>query len=144
VKKYFGVLLVLFILIYVSCGSGKKYNDIREFVNELVATQDAFLSQVDKSTTADEVVTAIDLFGQKLVALSGKSMEIRKKYPDVDKWVNNPPAELKADLDKINDTESKFEKVFLNEKNRVLIRDKKVQTAFIELNKKMESVKFFQ
>ena len=55
--------------------------------------------------------------------------QIKKKYPDIDKWVDNPPAELKLDLAKLDDTEGKFEKVFLKEKTKILLKDKKVQAA---------------
>lgn len=56
----------------------------------------------------------------------------------------DPPVELKPGIDKLNDIEGEFRKVFLKEKVKILIRDKNVQTAFINLNKKMENVKFFQ
>ena len=71
-------------------------------------------------------------------------MELKTKYPEIEKWVNDPPAELKPDFNRLNDTGSKFEKVFVGEKIKILIKDKKVQDAFKELNKKMENVKFFQ
>jgi len=128
----------------VSCSGKKKYSDIREFINEVVATQEEFLALLEKSTKADDAVTAVDVFGNKLVKLSEKSLLIKKSYPDIDKWVENPPAELKEDLEKLENTGNKFEQVFLKENVKNIVKDKKVQAAFIELNKKMESVKFFQ
>jgi len=139
-----GFILILIMITAASCSSHKKYGDIREFINEVVLTQDEFLSTVDKSSSPDEVVMAVEVFGEKLIKLSEKSMEIKKNYPDIDKWVNDPPAELKLDLQKLENTGSKFEKVFLKEKIKIIIRDKKVQEAFVELNKKMDRVKFFQ
>jgi len=144
VKKITGFILILSVISAVSCSGHKKYSDIREFINEVVATEDEFLSMIDKSSNADDVVTAVDTFGSKLIKLSENSREIKKKYPEIDKWVDDPPAELKLDLAKLDDTEGKFEKVFLKEKTKILLKDKKVQSAFIDLNKKMEMVKFFQ
>jgi len=144
VRRITGFILILSMIAASSCSSRKKYSDIREFINEVAATQDEFLSQIDKAVNPDDLVSAIDKFGTKLVKLSEKSREIKKSYPEIDKWINNPPAELKNDLEKLYDTESKFEKVFLKEKIKLLIKDKKVQAAFIELGKKMEVVKFFQ
>jgi hypothetical protein len=144
VKRIFGIIFILSVITAVSCSSSKKYGDIREFINEVVTTEDQFLSQVDKSLNAEDVVSAVNTFGDKLIKLSENSRELRKKYPDIDKWVDNPPAELKADLAKLDDTEGKFEKVFLTEKTKIILKDKKVQAAFIDLNKKMEMVKFFQ
>ena len=143
-KKITGFILILSVISAVSCSSHKKYSDIRGFINEVVATEDEFLSMIDKSSNADDVVTAVDTFGSKLIKLSENSREIKKKYPEIDKWVDDPPAELKLDLAKLDDTEGKFEKVFLKEKTKILLKDKKVQSAFIDLNKKMEMVKFFQ
>lgn len=143
-KKITGFILILVMISAVSCSRYKKYGDIREFINEVAATEDEFLSQVDKAANADDVAAAVDNFGKKLVKLSESSREIKKKYPDIDKWVDNPPAELKLDLAKLDDTEGKFEKVFLKEKTKILLKDKKVQAAFIDLNKRMEMVKFFQ
>jgi short-subunit dehydrogenase involved in D-alanine esterification of teichoic acids len=143
--KRITVFILSFLIIgAVSCGSGKKYSDIREFINEVITTQDEFLSLVERSSNTDEMVSAVNSFGDKLLKLSEKSMEIKKRYPEIDKWVNDPPAELKADLEKLENTESRFEKVFLKDNVKLLVKEKKVQSAFVELNKKMELVKFFQ
>jgi len=144
VRRITGLMLALIMIAAISCKSGKKYSEIREFINEVVTTQDEFLSNIDKSVRADDVVSAVDAFGMKLMKLSEKSTEIRRKYPEVDKWINDPPDELKMDFNRLNDTESKFKKIFVGEKIKILIRDKKVQDAFKELNRRMESVKFFQ
>jgi len=143
-KRITGVILIMLMIAAVSCSSRNKYNDIREFISEVVATQDEFLLLLEKSTKAEDAVAAVEVFGNKLIKLSEKSMEIKKRYPDIDKWVDNPPADLKADLEKLDNTGSKFEQVFFKENVKNIVKDKKVQTAFIELNKKMESVKFFQ
>jgi len=143
-KRITGVIFLIIMIAAVSCSGKKKYSDIKDFINEVVATQEEFLSLLEKSTKAEDAVTAVDVFGNKLIKLSEKSIEIKKNYPDIDTWVENPPAELKADLQKLEDAGSKFEHIFLKENVKNIVKDKKVQTAFIELNKKMESVKFFQ
>jgi hypothetical protein len=135
-------ILAVLLTLAVSCGGG-RYKDVKEFITEVVAVQDEFLSLIEVSVTADEAVSAIETFGDRLVKLSEKSLEIKKKYPDIDQWADNPPADLKADLAKLDDPVNKFKQVFFKENVKIIIKDKKVQTAFIELNKKMESVKFF-
>lgn len=137
------LVLLLAVITAVSCSSRKKYGEVRGFVNEVIANQDEFLSRIDRSINADDVVQAVDVFGMKLTKLSEKSMDLKTRYPDIDKWVSDPPAELKPDFDRLNDTESKFEKVFVGEKIKILIRDKKVQDAFRDLDRKMDSIKFF-
>lgn len=127
----------------VSCGGG-KYKDIKGFINEVVAAQDEFLSKIESSVNAGDAVSAVQIFGDRLVKLSEKSKEIKKKYPEIDQWAENPPADLKEDLAKLDNTGNRFEQVFFKENVKRIIKDKQVQTAFVELNKKMESVKFFQ
>ncbi len=143
-KKITGFVVILSIIAAGSCSRHKKYGDIREFINEVVKTQDEFLTQIDNAANTDDVVSAVDLFGTKLIALSEKSKEIKKGYPEMEKLINEPPAELKYDLGKLNDSERKIEEVFVKEKIKTLIKEKKVQTSLIELNKKLEMVKFFQ
>jgi len=140
VKKITGFILILSVISAVSCSSHKKYSDIREFIKEVSATQEEFLSKIDKSSNADDVVLALDTFSDKLIKLSEKSMEIKKRYPE---WVNEPPAEIKTDLEKLDSPVSEFEKVFIKEKIKILIKDKKVQSAVREFNNKMDMVKFF-
>jgi len=140
VRGITGFIFVLIIIAAVSCSSRKKYGDIREFIKEVSATQEEFLSKIDKSSNADDVVLALDTFSDKLIKLSEKSMEIKKRYPE---WVNEPPAEIKTDLEKLDSPVSEFEKVFIKEKIKILIKDKKVQSAVREFNNKMDMVKFF-
>ena len=78
-RRLTGFILVLIIISAVSCKSGKKYSDIREFINEVVTTQDEFLSKIDKSINADDVVSAVDVFGVKL------DKAFREKYGIKDK-----------------------------------------------------------
>ena len=125
-----------------SCGKN-KYNDIRQFIDEVVATQNEFLSSMERSSNADDAVAAINIFGDKLIVLSGKSVEIKKKHPEIDTWGNNPPDELKKDLAKLDEPESEFEKVFFSKKLKYIFEDDKVKKAFLNLREKMGNVKFF-
>lgn len=142
-RKLAGIVTIFFFTAAVSCGQ-KKYSDIRQFIDEVAATQNEFLSSIEKSLNADDAVSAINLFGDKLVKLSQKSMEIKKRYPEIDTWAGNPPPELKGDLAKLDDPESKFEKVFFNVKLKPVLEDVKVRNAFVLLREKMGNVKFFQ
>jgi len=136
-------ILIILISAAVSCGGHKGYSDVKLFINEVAAAQDEFLSLAEKSANAEDMIYAVNGFGDKLVHLSEKSVEIKKKYPDVEKWVIDSPAELKSEMEKLHETESRFEKVFFNENLKNIIKDQKVQIAIIELSKKMGSVKFF-
>lgn len=141
-RKLAGIIVIIFFTASVSCGR-KNYSEIKMFINEVVAAQNEFLMSIQRSSNADDAVAAVNLFGDKLVKLSQKSMDIKKRYPEIDTWADNPPRELKSDLEKLDDPESEFEKVILSEKLKPVLRDKKVRNAFISLQEKMSDVKFF-
>ena len=143
-RRFIKLIYVLFFITALSCGGHKKYSDVRKFIDEVAKTQNEFLSLMEKSSNADEAVSAVNTFGDKLVKLSEKSMQIKKNHPDIETWVNNPPHELKEELEKLDDPESQLQKVFLIDKVQVIIKEKKVQEAFTNLIVKMENVKFFQ
>lgn len=136
------ILAAIFFTVTVSCGR-KNYGEVKLLINEVVAAQNEFLTSIERSSNADDAVTAINLFGDKLVMLSKKSTEIKKRYPEIDTWADNPPRELKSDLEKLEDPESEFEKVIFSEKLKPVLKDEKVRNAFVMLREKMSDVKFF-
>lgn len=127
----------------VSCGRD-KYSDLKEFIKQVASTRDMFLSKIDSSSTPDEIVKAVADYSAELVMQIEKSREIAKKHPEILTWGDNPPAELKSDLEKLSDTENKFDAILQKDRVRALVKDRKVQDAFIELNRKLSGAKFFQ
>lgn len=134
--------LIIIFAAAVSCGKN-KYNDIRQFIDEVVVTQNEFLSSMEKASNADDAVSAINIFGDKLVMLSQKSVEIKKRHPEIDAWEGNPPDELKKDLARLDEPEPEFEKVFFSKKLRPVFEDEKVKKAFLQLREKTGNMKFF-
>lgn len=142
-KKFFSLIGIAALAIFISCGSG-KYSDIKGFINDVIKTQEDFLGSVEKAGSADDIVSAVNTYGDRIVKLGEQSVELKKKYHDLDKWDKEPPAELKGEFDRLNGQTAKFEKVFLNDNIRKYIMDPKVQKAFMDMGKKMENAKFFQ
>lgn len=142
-KKIISLAGITALALIISCG-GSKYSDIKGFINDVIKTQEDFLSSVEKAGSEDDIVKGIDTFGDRIVKLGEQSLEIKKKYPDSDKWDKQPPAELKEEFDRLNAQTAKFEKVFMNENIRKYMMDPKVQKAFMDMGKKMENAKFFQ
>ncbi len=142
-KKFVSLLGIAALTFIISCGGG-KYSDIKGFINDVIKTQEEFLASVEKAGNADDIVSAVTVFGDRIIKLGEQSLELKKKYPDSDKWDKEPPAELKAEFDRLNAQTDKFEKVFMNDNIKKYLMDPKVQKAFMDMGKKMESAKFFQ
>jgi len=143
-KKVVGFLTIAALAFFISCGGAGKYGDVKEFINDVIETQSEFLGSIEKAGSADDIVSAVDTFGDKIIKLADKSIELKKKYPDSEKWDKEPPVELKEDFDKLNAQSEKFQKAFMNAAIAKYMRDPKVQKAFIDMGKKMEKAKFFQ
>ena len=144
-KRIVTVLIVALIFSLVACGgSGGKYGDVKDFINEMISAQDDYISAVEKAKSPDDVVKAIENFGTSFIGLADKSVELKAKYPEIDTWDKNPPEELKADFEKVDNSSEKMEKVFMNENVRKHMMDPKVLQAFMDLGKKLEKTKFFE
>jgi len=142
------VKIILALLLFVSgCSkSSTKYADIKAFINDLINAQEEFLSSVEKSKNADDMVIAINAFTEKMIKLAEQSSEIKKRYPEFEKWEKDkePPAELKADVERLDAQAEKFGQIFVSEKIQKYYNDPKVQKALLEMSKRMEDEKFFK
>jgi len=140
--KFFTIFIA--VLIGVSCASNKKINDMKEFINEAARCTEMFIAQISESANEGDIVSTIEAFSKSLTILAEQSSAIKKKYPDIDLLLNEPPAELTSALDKLHITEKQLKEVLKSDKVRELIKDSKVQSAFTNLINELEKVKFFQ
>lgn len=144
-KRIVSVFYAVLIFSLVACGgSGGKYGDVKDFIKDMISAQDAYIASVEKANSPDDVVKAIENFGTSFIGLADKSVELKAKYPDIDKWDSNPPEELKADFENVEKSSEKMEKIFMNENVRKHMMDAKVLQAFMDLGKKLEKTKFFE
>jgi len=144
VKNIKSFTLFIVILICVSCASNRKIDDMKGFINETVQLTEEFIIHISESTNESEIVYAIESFTKSITLLEEKSSAIKKKYPDIDTWFDEPPAELADDLNRLHIAERKFEEILRSDKVRELRRDFKVQSAFKDLLDELDRVKFFQ
>jgi len=117
---------------------------MKEFINETIRCTEVFIMQISESVNENDAVSTIEAFGKSIIMLEEKSSAIKKKYPDIDSWFDEPPAELEYDLDKLHVAEKKFKDALKSDKVRQLRKDNNVQTAFMNLINELERVKFFQ
>ncbi|MCL1834357.1 MAG: hypothetical protein FWG49_07645 [Leptospirales bacterium] len=137
------------VLISVSCSSNKKsdekINDMKEFINETTRCTEEFVINIAGSNKDGDIISTIETFRSGITLLGEKSRDMKKKYPDIEVWFNEPPAELADDLDRLHAAEKKFEDTLKSGKVRELRKkNSMVQYAFNNLIKELDSVKFFQ
>ena len=143
-KKFLSLLGIATLVFFISCGGGGKYSDIKDLVNNIIKNQDDYLRSLENSKNVDDVVNAMNTFTDNIIKLGEQSVELKKKYPDSDKWDREPPAELRAEFDKLNAQAEKFDEVFNNDNVKKFKLDPKVQNALLYMAKKTETAKFFQ
>jgi len=131
-------------LIGLSCAGNKKINDMKEFINETTKCTEEFITQITASGSERDIVSTIESFNSSLALLEAKSKAMKQKYPDIDVWFGEPPAELAADLDRLHIAEKKLEDILKSDKVRELRKGSNVQSAFTGLINELERVKFFQ
>lgn len=143
-KKFVSLIGIAALVFFISCGGRGKYSDIKDLVNNIIKNQDDYLSSLEKSKNVDDVVNAMNTFTDNIIKLGEQSVELKKKYPDSDKWDSEPPAELKAEFEKLNAQAEKFDEVLNNDNVKKFKLDPNVQKALLNMAKKTESAKFFQ
>jgi len=144
VRKIKYLTFFIAVLIGLSCASNKKINDMKHFINEAVRCTEEFIIQISESVNENDAVFTIETFTKSIIMLEEKSSVIKKKYPDIDLWFDEPPAELENELDKLHIAEKKFKDALKTDKVRELRKDSKVQSAFMNLINELEKIKFFQ
>ncbi len=144
-RKLFAVFPIVMVMFMTSCGSsGGKYSDVKKFIDNMLSAQEEYIASVQKAGSADDVVKAVEVFGDRFQNIAKESIVLKEKYPDIAKWDKEPPAELKESFKKIEESNKKFQSIFMNEKIRKFMMDKKVQMAFINLSKKLQNTKLFE
>lgn len=126
----------VFALISLGCKPAGKYGDLKEYMNDVIKANEAYISSLEKSNSAKEVAEAITDLGNKMEKLSKKGEEIEKKYPELktmDK--KNPPKELKEEFEKFEQMAQKLLTVSM--KMMKYMMDPEVMKASQEMAKKM-------
>jgi hypothetical protein len=81
-KKIFLLLVVGLFLLAYACGGGGG-DDPKSVMNESIDVMEGLISDFDGADSADDVVTAIDKFADKMKKLKPKMMALQEKYPEL-------------------------------------------------------------
>jgi hypothetical protein len=93
--------IALFVLGLTACKGGGKYADVKDVLEKYIAGNEKFVSALDNIKSADDVVTALNALTAVTKELAPKMKAIDQKYPEM-KDMQNPPAELKPLMDRVN------------------------------------------
>jgi len=143
-KKISGLVFLAVVLFFTACGSSGKYGDVKKFIDDMLSAQEDYIVSVEKAQRVDDVVKAINVFGDRFQVIARDADDLKTKYPDIVKWDKEPPAELKAHFKKIEESNKKFQSIFTNNRIRKFMMDKKVTKAFMDLAKKLQNTKLFE
>ncbi|HPQ53413.1 MAG TPA: hypothetical protein PK253_09195 [Spirochaetota bacterium] len=82
-KHLYAAVLCLLITIPATrfaAGEG-DYSDVTAVMNQLISVQKEYIRALKKAKKDDEIITAINSFGDSVISLHPKILEINKKYP---------------------------------------------------------------
>ncbi len=87
----------------VGCTREDKYSDLKEYLGEIARANEIYVNTLDKASNPEEVAVAMKTMSEKLDQLAPVGEKMEKKYPhikNIDR--NNPPEELRPELERIN------------------------------------------
>jgi hypothetical protein len=99
-KSMAWMVLVLVAAGFAACSGGGKYGEVKSMLNKQLAAMESFAAAMEKAGSAQEVAAALTAYGSAQKELMPAMMELQKKYPDL-ATQKEPPAELKAEMDKL-------------------------------------------
>lgn len=145
--KHINGIAVVLTVAFLLCGCGKKYPDYEQFISDIIVSQDSFLEKMESASTPEEIVSAVNEFGERLTALDERGKKLREKYPESAGWESSPPEGLRDDWDRFHVKWSEFEEKWNLEmrgdkKYEKMLRDPEVKRAFRELGSRMDRVSF--
>lgn len=88
---YIAVFCFLMALPAAPYAAGEEnYNDVKTILKQLVSIQKGYIQALKKAKKDDEVVAAINTFGDSLITLHPKITEINTKYPELRSYKKIP------------------------------------------------------
>jgi|GEM_PF-517107 len=145
--KILSILSLGFMLTLTACGGGSssgKYGDIKNFLADVVKSQNSYVSAVKNAGSPDDVVKALNAFGEDMVKFATKGQELEKKYPGLKKWGKKPPAELESAFKKLEENSKTVGAAMSDPKIRKFMMDPKVMKAAMEMGKKLQNSNVFK
>ncbi len=138
--NYIIFLLALFLMLNIS-GCGNKYSDAKKVLKKQSEVFESYIEAMDNVKNAEDMAKAINTFTKEMKDMIPKLKEMSEKYPEFkDSKNDEPPVEIKEEVDKITMLSQKMSSVMM--KNMKYMSEPKVQKAIQEQGRIMnESLK---
>ncbi len=84
----------------LACGGGGKYASAKSLINKQIAIMEDYADAMEKAGSAAEVAKALNAYAAGQKDLIPAMKKFQEQYPEM-KDQKEPPAELKAEMDKM-------------------------------------------
>jgi len=96
------LISVLIALNVAACRTKGRYDDLKEYLRDLIAANEEYLQAVERAGNVNEMVKAINEMTEKSADLAKRAENIKKQYPNLTEISKNPPPELKGEYARLN------------------------------------------
>lgn len=97
------ILICALIALNVSaCRKKGRYDDLKQYLGDLIATNEEYLQSIERADNVNEMVKAINEMTEKSADLAKRAEKIKKQYPNLTEISKNPPPELKGEYARLN------------------------------------------
>ena len=135
--KKISLFIVLGIFILNFSVSGAKYDDAVPIIKKMIASLEAFISNMEKGKDAKAIATALDNYSKAVQEFAPDVRKMMKDYPEL-KDEKNHPEELRPYTKKFEDLTKKMMGLFV--KVRKYINDPIVKEANKNFMKAMSTL----
>lgn len=127
---------VLLALAGFGCKASGKYADYKDYMSDIIAANEDYISALEKSNSPKEVAEAITELGNKMEKITEAGESLQKKHPEM-KAIDrkNPPVELKEEFERFDQMTQRLLTVSM--KKMKYMMDPEVMKASQEMAKKV-------
>lgn len=138
-KRTAVIFICLMLLPLAACKNCRedKYKDARQYFNELHECVVAHGKRLSGAETGSEVAAAINDYGKEIAAFLQRGEALQKQFPELADE-EHPPAELKAEFDRLHEANSALAKISEQALNK-FIDDPAVMQAIINISRDMKA-----
>ncbi len=136
-KKVILILTVAVIIMGLSACGGDKYAEAKKLMNQYADATEAYVADLEKVASADDAANALNKYADEMEKLGPKMKALGEKFPEL-KNQKEPPAEMKAEIDRIGAAMQKM--IPAMQKAGQYMMDPKVQEAQQRFTKAMQSM----
>jgi predicted nuclease with TOPRIM domain len=136
IRKICLISITVIALIGFNCKPAGKYADLKEHFKDTIKINEEYISALEKANSPKEVAEAITELGNKMSKIQPRAEIYNKKYPELKNLEkNNPPSELKEELETIEQVSQKL--ITVSMKAMKYMMDPEVTKATQEMAKKL-------